>query len=78
MKGLAANDRGRPIESELARDHILREITFADEVGHDIDLIGVDHVKGLAQRRLFFPKAAMHFGENPAAADLIGVIEVGR
>lgn len=78
MKGLAANDGGRAIKPKLSRDHILREIAFADEVRHNIDLVGINHVKGFAQGRFFFPKAAMHLGENPAAADLIGVIEVGR
>lgn len=78
MKRFAANDGGRAIKSKLARDHILREIAFADEVRHYIDLIGIDHVEGLAQGGFFFPKAAMHFGENSAAADFVGMIEVGR
>ena len=78
MQGFAADDGGRAGELEFARDDVLGEIAFADEIRHDVDLVGIDHVERLAHRGFLFPEAAMHLGEQAAAADFIGVVEVGR
>lgn len=78
MEGFSADDGGRAGELELARDDVLGEIAFADEIGNHVDFIGVDHVKRLAHRGFFLPETAMDLSEKATATDLVGVVKVGR
>ena len=78
VEGFSVDNGARAGELEFAGDEVLGEIAFADEIGDHVDFLGIDHVNSLAHRRLFFPEAAMDLGEEAAAADFIGVVEVGR
>jgi len=64
-------------ELELARDDVLGEVTFADEVRNDIDFWGIDHEKRLAHGWLLFPETDVHFGKEIALTDFGSVLEVG-
>ena len=64
----------RPIQPKLTRQHLLAEVTLADEVRHDVDLATVHGLKHLAHVRLLLPEAAHHLPEQPALADGIGML----
>lgn len=77
VNGLSVDAGGGAGELEFARDDFLGEISLADEVGNDVNFLGVDHVKSFPHRGLFLPKAAMDFAKNVALADFAGVVKVG-
>src|SRR5256885_3046821 len=55
------------IQLQFARDHGVREITFADKVWYDVDdtnRFRIEQKPRIAQARLFFPKRALHIGKN--------------
>ena len=76
MKDFAADEGGWAGELEFPWDDVLGEIALADEIRHDVDLCGIDHIEGLAHRRFFFPETAMHFRKQATAADFIGMLEI--
>ena len=65
------------IEAEFAGDDGIGEITFADEIGDEVDFIGADHVEDLAVAGFFFPEGGVDFGEDLAIDEGGGVIESG-
>jgi hypothetical protein len=77
MQGFSAHHRGRTAQFEFAGNYILGEIALADEIRDDVNLVGIDHVERLTHRGFLFPETTMHFGKQSAAADFIGVIEIG-
>src|SRR5258708_24308991 len=61
------------VQPELARNHRLGEIAFADEVrddGNVLDCLRIKKKNRVAQARLFFPKRALHISENISPPDL--------
>ena len=78
VNAFAVNPGGGPGEFEFAGDDFLGEIAFADEVGNDIDFLGVDQVESFAHGRFFLPEAAVDFTKNLPISDFAGVVEVGR
>lgn len=77
MERFSSDLCGRSGELEFAWDHILGEIPLADETGDHINFLGVDQVNRLAHGWLFFPEAAMDFGEKASSANLVGMFEIG-
>src|SRR5713101_3216422 len=58
------------IQLQLARNHRLREITFADEIGHNVNLANFLRIKRkerVAQAWLLFPKGAFNIDKNFSA-----------
>ena len=78
VDGFPVNAGGGTSEFEFAGDDFPGEISFADEVGNDIDFFGVDQVERFAHGGFFLPKAAVDFAKNAALTDFAGVIEIGR
>ncbi len=73
MDRFAIAVRGGAVELKFAREHLLAEVAFADEIRHDVDDLAVHHLVHLAHVRLFFPEAAGDFTEEATAADGVGV-----
>lgn len=75
--GFAVDYGGGAGEIELAGDDVLGEIALGDEIGDDVDFVGIEEVGSFAEGGLFFPEAAVDFLEEILAADGVGVIEIG-
>ena len=55
------------LQFELAWNHHLREITFADEIRDNVnifDRVRIKKKQGVAQARFLFPKRALDIAEN--------------
>src|SRR5438874_13482658 len=60
------------IQLELARDNRLGEITFADEIGDQINLANrfwIEQKERIAQTRFLFPNGAANLGKIFSAAN---------
>ena len=66
-------DGGYSGQLQLAWDYFGCEVTFADEVRHDIHVLCFHHSQHFAQARLFFPKSAMNLGKYATRPDFIRV-----
>src|SRR5262245_33413525 len=75
--GLAARSfRDSAIQLELARNHRLGEIPFADKIRHDVNALDrcqIEKKERIAQTRLLFPKSALHIRENVSLPNICGV-----
>src|SRR5205807_5434088 len=61
------------VQLELARNYRLREVTFANEIGNDVnifDCVRIENEDRVAQARFLFPKCALHISENVSSPDL--------
>ena len=76
MEGFPVAHRRVPRKLELPRDDVLGEIPFADEIGDDIDLRGIDHEKRLAHRRLLLPEADMDFSKDAPLPYFLRMVEI--
>src|SRR6266446_7862377 len=60
------------IQLELARNHRLREVAFANEVrddGNVFDRVRIKEKDRVAQAGFFFPKRALHLAKNVSSPD---------
>src|SRR5712692_11266095 len=61
------------IQLQLARNHRLREITFADEIWHNVNLANFLRIKekeSVTQAWLLFPKGAFNIDKNFSTPNL--------
>ena len=68
--------RSFAVQLELARNHRLREITFADKIRHDVNVFDRRRIKKknrVAQTRFFLPKCALHLAEKISPPDFRGM-----
>src|SRR5438309_8487452 len=68
------------VQLELARNYRLGEVTFANEIGNDVnifDCVRIEKKDRVAQARFFFPKRALHIGKNISTPNL-GPMRQGR
>src|SRR6516165_5147756 len=66
--------RNPSVELKLARDDRLREITFADEIGNNVNFANrfwIEQKQRVAQARLLFPKRALHFRKDFPTPNLL-------
>jgi hypothetical protein len=68
----------RPDKFKFPGDDYLSEVTFANKVWYDVDIFALNHSQDFPKAWFLFPKAAIDFGEEPAANDLIRMLEGGR
>ena len=60
------------VQLELARNYRLGEVTFANEIGNDVnifDCVRIEKKDRVAQARFFFPKRALHLAKNVSSPD---------
>src|SRR6266849_2020846 len=70
-----------PAQIQFARNHRLRKITCADEIGHNVNLansLGVKQKERVAQAWLLFPEGAFHIGKNLSAPNFRRMLERWR
>src|ERR1700719_471740 len=63
---------GSTVQLQLAWNHRLREITFADEVWHDVNFpnrFWIEQKNCVAETRFLFPKRALNIDKNFPAPD---------
>jgi hypothetical protein len=65
------------VETKLTGNDFLGEIAFADEIGDDVDVGALNHVKDLAEAGFLLPEGANYLTEEAAALDFIGMEEGG-
>src|SRR5437762_6204623 len=61
------------VQPQFARNYRLREVTFANEIGNDVnifDCVRIENEDRVAQARFLFPKCALHISENVSSPDL--------
>ena len=63
-----------PLDFEFAGDNLPREISFADEIGDDVNFVLFDHWPDLSKTGLFFPEGAVHAAECTCSNDRLGVV----
>ena len=63
---------------KFSRDDCLSEVTFANKVRDDIDILSLDHSQDLSKAWLLLPKGAIDFSKKPAANDLVRMLEGWR
>ena len=68
----------RAVEFKFSRDDYLGEITFANKVRYDINIIAFNHAQNLSKARFLFPKAAIDFRKKPAPNNLVRMLKGGR
>ncbi len=62
-------------EFKFSRDDRLGEVTFANKVRHDVDIVAFDHTQDLSKARFFLPKAAIDLREKLATNDFVRMLE---
>src|SRR5437764_2005777 len=70
--------RNSSIQLQLPRNHRLGEITFANEIGDDVNVfvcLGLKKRKRDAQTRFFFPKGALNISKNMSSPNFGDVVE---
>ena len=78
VESFPAHLGGGSLELEFTRDDVLGEITLADEVGDDVNFVGIDQIERFSERGFFFPETAMDLRKEPAFADLVGMVKIRR
>jgi hypothetical protein len=63
---------------KFSRDDYLGEVTFANKVWYNVNIIALDHSQDLSKAWFLFPEAAIDFREEPAPNDLVRVLEGWR
>src|ERR1700737_864430 len=63
---------------QFSRDDYFSEVTFANKVWYDVNIIALDHSQDLSKAWFLFPKAAIDFREEPAPNDLVRMLEGWR
>ncbi len=53
------------LDFQLTGNNGAGKVTFADEIGDDIDFVAIDHVQHLAKARFLFPESAVDLPEEP-------------
>src|SRR4030095_14034395 len=61
-------------KAQLTRNHLLREITFADKQGHDKYPTAEDSSQDSRDARLQFPEAFLNLSKDGAAPQLVGML----
>ena len=60
---------------KFSRNDYLGEVTFANKVWHDVNIIALEHSQDLSKAWFLFPEAAIDFREEPAPNDLVRMLE---
>src|SRR6266481_692685 len=72
---------GSPAQLKLARNHRLREITFADEIRHHVNFanrFGIEQKQRITQARFLFPERALHLSKNLPTPNLRRMLQRRR
>ena len=64
-----------PGKFKFSRDDCFSEVTFANKVRNDIDILTFDHSQNFSKARFLLPKAAIDFRKKPATNDLVRMLE---
>ena len=63
---------------KFSRNDCLGEVTFADKVWHDVNIVAFDHVQDFSQAWFLFPKTAINFREKAAPNNLVRMLKGWR
>ena len=63
---------------KFSRDDCLGEVTFANKVWYDVNILALDHSQDFSKAWFLFPKAAIDFRKKPAPNDLVRMLKGGR
>ena len=78
MEFFAAHGCRVSLQFQFAGNHLLGEVSLADEIRHHIDLLAIGQVPCFAERRFLFPENAVNLGEEIPAANFGRVFEIGN
>src|SRR5580692_3690294 len=63
---------------KFSRNDYLGEVTIADKVWHDVNIVALDHLQDLSEAWFLFPKTAINFREKAAPNNLVRMLKGWR
>ena len=63
---------------KFSRDDYLGEVTFANKVRYNVNVVALNHSQNFSKAWFLFPKAAIDFRKEPASNNLVRMLKGGR